>query len=250
MIIFDIETGPDEERLADFMKPFQSPDPPGEFDPDTVKCGNIGGPESEKGQQKIQAAREKHEAAVAEQKADIARRKSKHETEQRDRAGLDPVIGRVLTIGYFDTFKRTGEVLEVDDEKVILADFWQRCDRGRVEQNRFIGHCIHQFDLPFLMRRSWIHGIAIPEYVMDRNFRYFDPMFVDTFKVWQCGSYGGEKGAATLDRLSRVFGDKGKEGVDGSQFARLWSEDRPAAKKYVIGDLRATKKLAEGLGLL
>lgn len=249
-IIFDIETGPDEERLQTLMQPFEPPKKPEAFDPSSVKCGNIGGPDSDKGKKKIADARAAHDLEVANYESTVKQMRIAHEAEQRDRAGLDPVVGRILAIGYFDTFTKKGEISGDDDERKIIINFWERCNQARLQQNKMIGHSIHGFDLPFLIRRSWILKIAVPEYVMTADFRFFDRMFVDLYKVWQCGTYGSERGSATLDRLARVFNDKGKQGCDGSQFARLWATDRKAAREYLVGDLRATKAVAEGVGVL
>ena len=67
MIVFDIETGPlPEDQLRPLCPEFFPPPAPGEFDPDAVKCGNIGGPMSEKGRAKIKDAQAAHKTLVAD----------------------------------------------------------------------------------------------------------------------------------------------------------------------------------------
>ena len=64
-VAFDIETGGlDVEVLRERCPAFEPPPPPGVFDPTAVKCGNIGGPTSEKGKAKIEEARKAHDELV------------------------------------------------------------------------------------------------------------------------------------------------------------------------------------------
>ena len=150
------------------------------FDPAEVKTGNLKDP-----------------AKIAEK---LAEAEANHRRDFIERAALDPLTGRVVAIGVqietpaFD--RETGEVNRAlagsefaiivgDDEAAILREFWAlvRAEAGRL--NTLIGFNSNQFDLPFLFRRSWKHGVQIPFGL--RRGRYWGDQVVDIRDNWQLG---------------------------------------------------------------
>ena len=209
MIIFDIETGPLPE----------SDMPP--FDESTVKLGQLKDPI--KVTAKIEEARAKYV----------------------ERAALSPLTGQVLAIGYLPPGE--AESIVVENENVLLADFWWRFLSHRRHGNIIVGHNILGFDLPFLVRRSWLLGIDVPADAFDG--RYFNRIFVDTMDRWGCGTRGGD--FVKLDVLAKAFGVGGKpDGITGGMFAELLANDRKAAEEYLHNDLEMTAKVAERMGLV
>lgn len=212
--IFDIETGPlPEAELTALIPP---------FDRDAVKTGNLKDPE-------------KIAAKLAEAEAE-------HRREFIDRAALDPLTGQVLAIGILE--KGGIAVLDDPSEAMLLREFWQMCqgDMGRVHQ--LVGFNVCQFDLPFLIRRSWKHRIAVP-YGYRRG-RYWSDQVVDLREAWQLGD---RQARGSLDSIARHLGVGAKNG-DGKDFAELWQEDRAKAVAYLQNDLELTAKVAEALGVL
>lgn len=216
-LIFDIETGPlPEPELLAMMPP---------FDPAEVRVGNIKDPD------KIAAKLRECEAAY---KADFL-----------ERAALDPLTGRVLAIGYHEAGLNEVKVIFNDaNEAALLRDWWQvvRGDMGRVHQ--LIGFNCHLFDLPFLIRRSWKHRVAVP--VGIRHGRYWSDEMVDLRTEWQLGD---RQARGSLDSIAKHLGLGGKSG-DGKQFAEMWKADRDAAMKYLANDLELTARIAEVLGVI
>lgn len=105
-----------------------------------------------------------------------------------------------------------------------------------------IGWNIFGFDLPFILRRSWILGVALPEWI--RNGRYWDRCFVDAMDVWACGN---RDQAVGLDLAAATLG-VGRKSGSGAHFASLWGgsdEERAHALEYLENDLRLTKSVAE-----
>ena len=171
-IFFDIETGPlPEAELLAMLPP---------FDPGEVKTGNIKDP-----------------AKIAEKLAEAA---ANHKRDFIERAALDPLTGRVVAIGVqietpaFD--RESGQVnralagsefaiIADDDEAAMLREFWRlvRGDESRL--NTLIGFNSNQFDLPFLFRRSWKHGVKIPFGL--RRGRYWGEQVIDIRDNWQLG---------------------------------------------------------------
>ncbi|MEI8290259.1 MAG: hypothetical protein WCH99_12380 [Verrucomicrobiota bacterium] len=230
-IFFDIETGPlPEAELLAMLPP---------FDPAEVKTGNIKDP-----------------AKIAEK---IAEAEANHRRDFIERAALDPLTGRVVAIGVqietpaFD--RETGEVNRAlagsefaiivgDDEAAILREFWAlvRAEAGRL--NTLIGFNSNQFDLPFLFRRSWKHGVQIPFGL--RRGRYWGDQVVDIRDNWQLGD---RMAKGSLAAIAKHLG-LGEKSGSGKDFAALLASDRKAAEAYLKNDVELTVKVANALGVL
>lgn len=215
-IYFDIETGSlPESELAALLPP---------FDPAEVKTGNIKDPD-------------KIAARLAEAEAN-------HRREFIDRAALDPLTGRVVAIGLL--YPDSGEFVVIghDDEAATLKEFWQVCqgDMGRI--NEMIGFNSNQFDLPFLIRRSWKHRVPVPHGI--RRGRYWSEQMIDLRDLWQLGD---RQARGSLDAVAKHLGVGTKNG-DGKDFAKLWHSDREKAIEYLRNDLQLTARVAEALGVV
>jgi len=213
-IFFDIETGAlPESELAALLPP---------FDPAEVKTGNIKDPE------KIAAK--------------IAEAELNHKRDFIEKAALDPMTGRVVAIGLIDADTGEFRVIGHDDEAQTLREFWDVCrgEMGRI--NQMIGFNSFQFDLPFLIRRSWKHRVAIPFGI--RRGRYWASELVDLREGWQLGD---RMVRGSLDAIAKHLGVGAKNG-EGKEFAALWNTDRVKAIEYLRNDLELTAKVAQVLG--
>lgn len=226
MIVFDIETGPIEEPLLSERLP--------KFDEAMVKLGNLKDPE-------------KIAAKIAEAKAE-------HDAETRGKAALSALTGRVLAIGYrSERATLINHVAAIEGGEVgLLTQFWGRYDKSKPERRPFVGHNITGFDVPFLVRRSWLLGVVVPHGITDPSGRYLDRTFRDTMQVWQCGNW--RDSFVSLDALGRALGLGGKtEGVGGADFARLYfgtPEERAKALEYLTRDVDLTYQVAQKLGIV
>ena len=206
MIIFDIETGPlPLDSIRHLLPPFDGE--VGEFDPAAVKCGNLKDPA--KIAEKIELAAAAHSAALAS----VDQRRAEHEAEWHERCALSPLTGGVVAIGVkrcaddANTFVAWAD--QERDERQLIELAWQ--EFAAATNAPFVGHNILGFDLPFLIRRSWLLEIDVPSHV--RNGRYWSPIFVDLMDVWQLGSRGDY---VSLDTLAKACGLAGKpDGVNG-----------------------------------
>jgi hypothetical protein len=223
----DIETGPlPEPELLAMLPP---------FDPKEVKCGNLKDP-----------------AKIAEK---IAEAEANHLRDFTERAALDPLTGRILAIGVlgFDprgelgpdwTAPIKGEIFGAEDEAAMLREFWGMVvsdDHGRL--NHIVGFNLCLFDLPFLFRRSWKHGITPPAGL--RRGRYWGDNVVDLRDLWQLGD---RQARGSLDAIARHLGVGAKTG-NGAEFAALWKRDQDAAIEYLKNDLQLTAAIAGRLGV-
>ena len=215
-IFFDIETGAlPETELAALVPP---------FDPAEVKTGNLKDPD------KIAAK--------------LAEAELNHRRDFFERAALDPLTGRVVAIGLL--YPDSGEFVVIgdDDEAAMLREFWETAkgEMGRI--NQMAGFNSNAFDLPFLIRRSWRHRVAVPFGI--RRGRYWSDQMVDLREAWQLGD---RQARGSLDAIAKHLGIGAKNG-SGADFAALWQSDRANAVEYLRNDLDLTTKLAEVLGAL
>lgn len=223
-LCFDIETGPlpEDELRAVFTPPT--------FEEFAADCDQRWKPETVKA------------------KFDEASRKAW----QRfvDGAALSAVTGRVLAIGVCQGRGSEPWIIGTTQtpEYVILSDFWDLCCEDIDYQQKLIGFNIFGFDLPFLIRRSWVNRIAVPGCVLVNN-RNWAAIFIDLMHVWGCGVYGER---IKLDSLAKFFGIDGKTGR-GADFARLWlgsEEEHQQAVTYLHRDIEITRVVAVRMGVI
>ena len=233
---FDIETGPlAESELSTLLPP---------FDPAEVKTGNLKDP-----------------AKIMEK---IAEAEANHRRDFFDKAALDPITGRVVAIGVLaDGHQADGHqtdshhegcqrdyaegeffIIGHEDEARTLTEFWKlvRGEMGRI--NPLIGFNIFNFDLPFLIKRSWKLRVPVPFGL--RRGRYWSDQICDLRECWQLGD---RQAKGSLDAIARHLGVGCKNG-DGKAFAELWATDRAKAEAYLRNDVELTAKVADVLGIL
>jgi hypothetical protein len=249
MLVFDIETGP----LPDDMlkRSFEYPEPPQwvDFDPESVRYGNTTDPE--KRARKLADERDKHNAAQRrridgyEQEKQVA-----WESHKRD-AGLSAATGRVLAVGFTslvvnrDIEESPVDIVAHDEYTTIehVFDAFTTASKSGAWSACIAGHNILEFDLPFLVRRAWILGVPVPRWIRDG--RYWSRAFLDTRELWQLGN---RQAKSSLNHVCQALGIPGKlDGVDGSQFAKLWETDREKAKEYLTQDVRCTAAVVQRL---
>jgi DNA polymerase elongation subunit (family B) len=241
VLIFDIETCPQsDEELRAYCDPFDPKslgDPPGEFDPSSVKCGNIGGPTSDKGKAKIEEARAAHQALKNGWSSRVAAEEAAYWARIKDRAALSPETARVAAIGWTEYGSEKINAVMSVPEKEMISGFWSRVNAAMLAGKEIIGFNSNHFDLPFLVRRSWILGIKVPMLFAYNN--RLKPCFVDLLDVWKCGNY---QDGIKLSRLATLLGVTGKwQDLDGSLFHQLLAIDQESAREYLVADVKLTE---------
>src|ERR1700756_3901576 len=194
------------------------------FDPETVKIGNLG---PEKAAEKIEKTRQEQFNRF-----------------MRD-AALSALTGQVAMIGIRDEAGDT-YVYSLPDEKSIIAD-WLKLFETEIEHGaHWIGFNIGNFDLPFLMRRAWLHRLRVP-YGIIRG-RYLTTHFTDLLQLWTASEYSN-RFEVSLNELARFFG-VGSKTANGANFGELLRYQPDAAREYLANDLEITWKIAEAMGAL
>lgn len=220
-LAFDIETGP-----ADGIDALIPP-----FDPAEVKVGNL-----------------KSADLIA---AKIAQAEANHRSNFISSAALAPESGKVLAIG----LAYIGPKGEADDfsaltgdEAEILTAFWnlvRSAQNGNLGRTLFVGFNSREFDLPFLVARSWIVGVAVPNiYQMRGRFPAWSSVFYDLRDYWVLGRNSGR---SNLDTVARALTGEGKSG-SGADFATDLANDPDKAIAYLRQDLELTCRVAFRMG--
>ena len=251
MLIFDIETGPIDDRdlLRELSPPFTPPPHPGEFDEGAVKYGNL--KDEAKRAEKLKDARAAHDKAVAEYGLTTDAARTQHWADTLDKAALSPITGQVVAVGYFNPVKggsRIAGLGEAGEEAAILAEFWSIYESCRAKNSQLAGWNITGFDVPFLVKRSWLHGVDVPN-IFDRTGKYLDQTFVDLMVRFGVGKWGD---STKLDVAARWLGVGAKNG-EGKEFAKLWragGEEREQARAYLANDLAMTAAVAAKMGMV
>lgn len=246
---FDIETEPlDDDDLIRIVRPF---DPasigphPGVFDPARVKLGNM--KDKAKIEAKIIAAEVAHAAEIESWTVRQESAEIEYWAKVRSDSTLSPTRSRCCVIGVRHNVDPAVVNILHGDEALVLESFW---DLYRIcVDNSFpmFGFNIMFFDLPYLVRRSWLLGVQVPSSVRDG--RYWSQTFVDIARDWAMGDTNSR---IALDELSRAFGLGGKrdQEVDGKTFWRDWHDPnrRELAVGYLATDLWLNEAVAVRMG--
>ena len=114
----------------------------------------------------------------------------------------------------------------VTPERVVLEEFLSLIGKSfnNPDKNRFCGHNIKEFDIPFLCRRLLINGLPIPAYLDFQNMKPWETNMIDTFQYWRFGDY---KNYTSLKLLAASLNvPSPKDDIDGSMVGEVyWQED-------------------------
>lgn len=159
---------------------------------------------------------------------------------------LNPQTARVCAIGYYEPSLSRYLIAYDQDEAGMLRQFWDAFLSANGAGAKMIGFNIFSFDLPFMVRRSWHHGVKVPANATTYGWKSWSPTFIDLMHEWRCGEW---KTFISLDALSRYLGVGQKVG-EGERFFQLWEKDRKAAVAYLENDVRLAILCAQKMSML
>jgi DNA polymerase elongation subunit (family B) len=227
-VIYDIET--EGSTTIEFLREIYPPYP--DFNPTAIKVGNLK-TESEK-DAKVELARQAH-----------ADQERQHWADKLDKAALNAETGRVVTIGYLraDAPDEDAVLDDADfDEVRLLRRFWNSYKRVYRERGRFVGWNSNGFDLPYLVKRSWILGVEVPSTIYKG--KWISDTWLDLMAVWTCHGF---KQWTKLDVCARVLGlgNKTDQECSGAEFARWYRDPKlhDQAVNYGKLDLTLTRAI-------
>lgn len=144
---------------------------------------------------------------------------------------LNPIDSKIIAIG----IKHKGEtiILSKGPEKGILEEFWKIWSQKVSVESPALGFNIKQFDLPFIVARSFIQNVKVVPFVMKNVIELRDQ--INAFR------YGATRGK--LKEFAEIIGMP-NTGLDGSDVARLFfSQQYDKIDEYLGNDLDITEKL-------
>lgn len=146
---------------------------------------------------------------------------------------LNPIDSKIVALGI--RYKNKDTVLIDDDEKKILESFWSEWRRIKQENqnNILVGFNIINFDIPFIVTRSFINNVQIVPFMIKS--------ILDLKEKINAYRYGKSRGK--LNEYGKFLGLK-ISNINGSQVARLWNENKiEEIKEYLINDLEITEQI-------
>lgn len=161
--------------------------------------------------------------------------------------GLSAITGQVAIIGTATHEGNEAAIFQTKKhrEADILKMFWDMhhgilVDRARAPM--LVGHNIKGFDLPFLIRRSWINKVPVPYGVVKDLHKFRSEFIFDTMSEWALGSKGDAY--TSLVDICGAFGIPVKEGeINGANIADYWATKPKECVEYCMADVRATRDL-------
>ncbi|HEX6158573.1 MAG TPA: ribonuclease H-like domain-containing protein [Thermoanaerobaculia bacterium] len=180
--------------------------------------------------------------------------------EEKRRGALSPFLGRIVAIGVVNAesgrscamYEVPGQeelITRVDgmrtlisgSERLILEKFWQFMQK----EDRFISFNGRQFDGPYLMIRSAIHGLIPRRDLVGPRYR-FHPNCDLREALNFSGTLNGRQIRFNLDLACKAFGIQSSktEGMDGRSVETLYRAGRyEDIAVYCLEDVRATCEL-------
>jgi predicted PolB exonuclease-like 3'-5' exonuclease len=164
------------------------------------------------------------------------------------KAGLQAEYGKIVCVsfGYYDANMQPKiQSFYGDDEHDILEKTAKVLNNSDNAGYKLAGHNIEKFDVPFLWKRMFIHGITPPDIITIWDKKPWDLKFFDTAKVWGNGYW--KESFTSLETLSLVLGvDSSKDEMHGNEVHNsYWNEGGiEKIKTYCEKDVLATMEVA------
>lgn len=120
-------------------------------------------------------------------------------------------------------------------EDELLRTFYAALRGKRVE--RWVGHNVSGFDIPFLYKRSVIHNL-VPSVPLPVHEPAWSRSVYDTMRQWE-----GMRGYVGLGELSEIL-DLGEKAADGSEVLAMWEAQRyDEIGRYCAQDVEITRRV-------
>jgi predicted PolB exonuclease-like 3'-5' exonuclease len=156
--------------------------------------------------------------------------------------GLHAHTGKVIAIGFAIGDRLPVVNIDLENEKSLLETFWNLIvDEHGAMSHQVFGFNSNTFDIPFLVRRSWINDVEVPPTIFYRRGGriYLNDMFKDVMLEWSCGTMEKVK----LDVVAKSLGVGAKNG-NGALFYKQVLEDYEQASEYLKNDVDLVRKCA------
>lgn len=132
-----------------------------------------------------------------------------------------------------------------DDEAELLRNFLEAAEQyNKVQKNmQFAGHNIQEFDIPYICRRSVVHGLHLPICLQLAGRKPWQVSMLDTMQFWKFGDY---KNFISLNLLATVVNvPTSKIDINGSQVQDVYYKDKDILRivQYCQRDIVTTANI-------
>jgi len=167
-------------------------------------------------------------------------------------AGLHPEWGKIVCIS-IGQIQFDGEGHPVafskksfydDDEKRLLEQFNDTARKVMIKypQMLWVGHNIKGFDLPYIIKRSIVHGVPVPKAFHLHRQKPWENCLLDTQEVWKFGGWNSAK----LGLIAEILGvPSPKQELEGSMVSQVYWEggNLERIREYCEMDIEATANI-------
>ena len=160
--------------------------------------------------------------------------KYKSLNEEERRKLINPIDSKIIAVGI--RYSAANQIFFSENEKEILEKFWEEWGKIKKENpnTQIYGFSILNFDIPFLVARSFINNVVIPSFF---SLKYV----VDLREKINAYRYGETRGK--LKEYALLLGLKNLS-MDGSNVADLcMNKDWDKLKSYLANDLEITDEI-------
>ncbi len=143
---------------------------------------------------------------------------------------LNPIDSKIIAIGLK---KKDGEpvVFMGSDEAELLSQFWNEISKSKSLSTKIVGFNIKDFDLPFLVTRSFVNNVGITPFILKE--------VLDLREKLSAYKFGNVRG-----KLKEFGGflSIGKMDMDGGDVAKeYWEGNHKKIEAYLKKDLEITE---------
>jgi len=171
-------------------------------------------------------------------------------------AALYPEFGRVvvITIGQItfpDGITPTPKVKSFygDDEKELLKEFMNTMGLifNKNPKIQIVGHNIKGFDMPYLIKRSIIKRVEIPQQLHLQKLKPWENCLVDTNEIWKFGGWNGASLSMICDLLEIPSPKENMYGGEVSEayYAGRLEEIKDYCEDDVIGTMNVLLRMSD-----
>ncbi len=158
---------------------------------------------------------------------------SKDETERKKL--LNPIDSRIVAIGVRHGNTGTA-IMRSEDEAEMLVGFWKLVTEAKKQDRslRLVGFNVKDFDLPFVVTRSFIKNVKIEPFLLKE--------VIDLREKLSAFKFGNVRGK--LKEFGELIGIEIFEDVDGSKVAELcWNNEWEKIEQYLRKDMEITEAI-------
>ncbi|MCP5244827.1 MAG: ribonuclease H-like domain-containing protein [Burkholderiales bacterium] len=160
------------------------------------------------------------------------------------KTGLDGLHGSIACIAWAIDDCPVMSTDSMDDERNVLACFFDVCEQHLTIHESLCGHNIAGFDLPFIKHRAIINGMKPPITLLSAmNAKPWEDCIQDTMLIW---SQDRQK-RVSMDSLCKALGIEGKGDFEGSMVAETWPTNPEKVIEYCKDDVERARKIYKKL---